>query len=85
MEIVDQLGEYSAAGAKEIIYVIDDKLPPVKDNVLDTVQSQPKKQKIKIIINVKVTGLSTAGGETTVELMAKDGRKQNIRAEVYVT
>jgi NADH dehydrogenase FAD-containing subunit len=87
VEIAGEVGELSARGSKEVIYVIPDQLPlapPAKPSVGKAVSDALEKLKVRIVRNTRVTAAESAGGQTTLKLTSKDGSTQTIIADVYL-
>jgi len=88
VEIAGELGELSAGGSKEVIYVIPDQLPlapPAKPNVRKAVSDALAKLKVRIVPNTRVTAAAASvGGQTTLELTSTDGKTQTVVADVYL-
>ncbi len=92
VEVTGELAEFSAAGTKQITYVIPNELPlapPAKDPVRNAIRSALEKRNVKIIPNARVTSIITSkssdGSETTsIELTTKDGTTQILKADVYL-
>lgn len=88
VEFVGELGsEYSRHGTKKVILVSSDKLPlnsSVLDSVHHTVKSQLKKLDIEIIANAKVTAALGTGVDQALELIAADGKKQSLKADLLI-
>lgn len=88
VEIAGEIGELSAQGSKEVIFVIPDQLPlapPTKPNVGKAVSDALEKLKVRIVRNTRVTAAAeSAGGQTTLKLTSKDGNTQTLIADVYL-
>ncbi|KAH7177071.1 hypothetical protein EDB81DRAFT_635311 [Dactylonectria macrodidyma] len=88
VEFVGELGsEYAKHGAKKIILVSSNKLPldsSVLDSVRNTAKSQLERLNIEIITNTKVTGATGNGMDQVLELMAADGKKHTLKADLLI-
>ncbi len=92
VEVAGELGEFSAAGTKQVTYVIPNELPlapPAKDNVRNAIRSALEKRNVKIIPNARVTSTAVSNSSngsqtTTLELTTKDGNTQTLETDVYL-
>lgn len=88
VETVGELGyEYARHGHKKVIFVHSDALPlaaPVMASVRKQTRAEIAKLNVEIIPNTKVTGVTTAGADTILELTAADGSKRSLTTQAYV-
>jgi NADH dehydrogenase FAD-containing subunit len=89
VEVAGELGELSASGSKEVIYIIPEDQPlalPAKPHVRKAVRDALEKLKVRIVSNMRVAAATeTAGAKTTLELKSPDGKTQTIVADVYLS